>query len=296
MSAPYEIVSVGEILWDLLPTGKLLGGAPGNFTFHCHQLGRPAVLVSRIGDDDLGREVRTAVRCLGLSDAFLQDDPNHPTGTVSVALAADGQPTFTIHEGVAWDHLVHEPRLETLVRQARVLCFGTLMQRHPVSRATVQRLLDQARQALIVCDINLRQHYYDRDLLDASLARSRWIKLNDGELLVLRDLLGLTGQDESGLVANLRQRYGAERVALTRGARGCLVQTATEEIDLPGIRVDVVDTIGAGDAFTAGLVVGHLQGRSLAASAALANRLAARVASAAGGTPRIDPDSLEAHA
>ncbi|MFO0927536.1 MAG: carbohydrate kinase [Gemmataceae bacterium] len=293
MSATYEIVAIGEILWDLLPTGRLLGGAPGNFAFHCHQLGRSAVLLSRVGVDALGREVRQAVRTLGLSDDYLQDDPTHPTGTVSVALGPGGQPTFTIHEGVAWDHLAPDPRLEAVVRAARVVCFGTLMQRNAVSRATVQALLRSVTSATVVCDINLRQHYYSRELIETSLAASDWIKLNDGELIILRDLLGLAGADERSLVADLRRRYDAELVALTRGARGCLVQTADEEVDLPGIPVTVVDTIGAGDAFTAGLVVAHLEGKPVAEAAAFANRLAARVAAAAGGTPSIARREIE---
>src|SRR5262249_51889754 len=152
---------------------------------------------------------------------------------------------------VAWDHLAFDGRLEELVRQARVVCFGTLMQRHPDSRATVQRLLRSAAGALVVCDINLRQHYHSREVIEQSLRASRWVKLNDGELAVLRGLLGLAGSSESDLVADLRRRCGAELVALTRGGNGCLVQTASAEAVEPGVRVQVVDTIGAGDAFTA---------------------------------------------
>ncbi|MFO0879695.1 MAG: carbohydrate kinase [Gemmataceae bacterium] len=286
------IVGLGEVLWDLLPEGKVLGGAPLNFTFHCKQLGQPAVMVSRVGTDALGEQIRLALRAHGLEDAWLQADADHPTSTVTVQLDPQGQPSYTIHEGVAWDHLAWTDALGSLAASARAVCFGTLMQRSQTSRTTVQRFLDQARSALIVCDINLRQHYHSREVLEASLNRSHWIKLNDGELLYLRDLLGLAGSSESALVTSLRQRYQADVVALTRGAHGCLVQTADKEFEEPGISVQVVDTVGAGDAFTAGLLVRHLEGASLREAARFANRLAAQVARYPGGTPRIDRATL----
>jgi fructokinase len=290
---PVEIVGLGEILWDLLPDGRRLGGAPFNFTFHCHQLGRPAVMVSRAGADDLGRLIRDSVRGLGLDDAFIQDDDAHPTGTVPVTLDAAGQPTFTITREVAYDYLAWDERLAALFGQARAVCFGTLIQRHPTARETVRRALATARGAVVVYDVNLRQHYYGRDVIESSLAASRWVKLNDAELLVLRDLLDLAGETDAARLADLRRRYGLELAALTRGERGCLVQTAAAEVDLPGVPVRVVDTIGAGDAFTAGLVVAVLEGKPLADAAGFANRLAARVAASAGGTPMIDRREVE---
>jgi fructokinase len=289
---PVEIVGLGEILWDLLPDGRCLGGAPFNFTFHCHQLGHSAVMVSRVGADELGRLIREAVRARGLSDAFLQEDGDHPTGTVTVALAA-GQPTFTITPEVAYDYLAWDERLESLLGQARAVCFGTLVQRQATARETVRRALAAARNALVIYDINLRQDHYSRPVVEASLAASRWVKLNDDELLVVRDLLDLSGTTEASLLADLRRRYDLELAALTRGGRGCLLQTAHDEIDLPGVPVRVVDTIGAGDAFTAGLLVCALEGRPTSDAAAFANRLAARVASSAGGTPVIDRKEVE---
>ncbi|MGL4551925.1 MAG: carbohydrate kinase family protein [Gemmataceae bacterium] len=283
-----EILGLGEILWDLLPDGRALGGAPCNFTFHCHRLGRRAAIVSRVGADDLGREARAVLRAQGLDDAFVQEDPTHPTGTAGVELDA-GQPRFTIHENVAWDHLASDDRLDAALAGVNVVCFGTLMQRHPASRAAVQRLVRLAsHQALVVCDINLRQQYYTPEVLETSLRLSRWAKLNDTELTVLRDLFGLTGGSESALVTGLRARFRLELVALTRGERGCLVQTDDEEVAVNGERVEVVDTVGAGDAFTAGLVCAVLEGAEIGDAAVLANRLAARVAASRGGTPLID--------
>jgi fructokinase len=288
-----EVVGLGEVLWDLLPAGPQLGGAPFNFTFHCHQLGQPAVMVSRVGRDELGGRIRSALREHGLSEEFVQEDAEHPTGTVSVQLDEQGLPSYTIHTGVAWDHLAWDPRLDGLLARARAVCFGSLIQRSDVARATVQRAVRQARNALVVFDINLRQNFYSRSVLEESLHACRWAKLNEDELVVLRDLLGLEGGSDRELLSCLRQRYAVELVALTRGARGCLVQTTDEEVAAPGLPVQVVDTVGAGDAFTAGLLVGVLEGQPVGAAVGLANRLAARVAASAGGTPRFDPAELE---
>jgi fructokinase len=287
------IAGLGEVLWDLLPDGPQLGGAPFNFTFHCAQLGHAAVMVSRVGRDLHGWAVREAMDDLGLSDDFVQEDRLHPTGTVAVTMDAQRRHTFTITPDVAYDHLEWDESLEGLFRQARAVCFGTLAQRGPVSRATVHRALAAAPQdAVIVYDVNLRQHYYSREVIEASLHAARWAKLNEDELAVLRDLLGLGGTDSEALAA-LRRRYGLELTALTRGERGCLIQTAREEVEAPGVSVAVVDTIGAGDAFAAGLLAYRLEGRPLAEAAAFANRLAARVAASAGGTPRIERAEVE---
>jgi fructokinase len=282
------IVGLGEVLWDLLPAGRQLGGAPFNFAFHCHRLGHAAAVVSRVGADGMGRDIRQAVRAAGLSDAWVQEDAKHPTGTVTVEVDARGQPAFHITPDVAYDHLAWDDRLTALFGQAQAVCFGTLVQRHPAARDTVGRALRAASNALVVYDVNLRQHYYSREVVEASLAASRWVKLNDDELRVLRGLLGLRGETTSALLADLRRRHGLELAALTRGADGCLLQTDDEEIAVPGVAVTVVDTVGAGDAFTAGLVAYVLEGRPLADAAAFANRLAAHVAAAAGGTPLID--------
>jgi fructokinase len=287
------IVGVGEVLWDLLPSGRQLGGAPFNFVFHCHQLGHTAVMVSRVGHDDLGREIRSALARRGLSDAFLQDDPDHPTGTVPVTVGEGGQPQFTITENVAFDHLSREPEWDTLFGQAVAVCFGTLVQRTPACRSAVQSALAGARNALTICDINLRQHYYDRSTVEASLRACRWVKLNDDELVTLQKLLQLQGKKPSATLRDLRRRFGVELGCVTRGEHGCLVQTDDEEIVVPGRPVEVVDTVGAGDAFTAGLLVTTLEGRPLGEAATFANRLAGRVAASAGGTPVIDRAGVE---
>jgi fructokinase len=287
-----EIVGLGEVLWDLLPGGKALGGAPFNFTFHCHQLGHAAVIVSRVGDDDLGREIRRILAGHGLANAFVQTDDAARTGVVGVELSPGGQPSYTIHPG-AWDLLAWEEGLATLLRQARAVCFGTLIQRNSVARDTVRRALRAAGGALLVYDVNLRQDFYDREVIEESLRASRWVKLNDSELAVLKELFGLSGENEDAVAADLLSRFGVELVAVTRGAAGCLVRTRDEVVEEAGVPVRVVDTVGAGDAFTAALVCSVLEGKSVAESARFANRFAACVAGRAGGTPRIDRSEVE---
>lgn len=291
--ASSTIVGLGEVLWDLLPAGRQLGGAPFNFAFHCHQLGHSSVIVSRVGEDALGREIRSRLASADLPDTYVQCDAEHPTGTVPVAVDDRGQPTFTITPDVAYDYLAWDERLEELLPRARAICFGTLIQRQALARATVQRALGAAAQALIVYDINLRQHFYNRETIEKSLRASRWLKLNDDELPVLQDMLKLPEASPSAALAQLRQRYELDLACLTRGEHGCLVQTAAEEVDVAGVPVRVADTVGAGDAFTAGLLVYMLEGRQLREAAEFANRLAARVAASPGGTPAIRREEVE---
>jgi fructokinase len=287
------IVGIGEILWDLLPDGRQLGGAPLNFVFHCHQLGHPAVIVSRVGCDELGRELRAELGARGLADTFVQDDPTCPTGTVAVHVGDRGQPEFTITEDVAYDQLSPQDDWDVLFGQATAVCFGTLIQRTARARAAVQKALALARNALVVCDINLRQHFYDAATIEGSLQACRWLKLNDEELGRLQALLRLRDDGASTTLRDLRRRYNIELACMTRGEHGCLLQTDDEEIAVPGVPVHVIDTVGAGDAFTAGLLVKTLEGEPLTEAATFANRLASQVAAARGGTPVIDRRTLE---
>ena len=291
MNASPEILGIGEVLWDLLPDGPRLGGGPCNFAFHCRQLGHSAAPISRVGTGELGLALRQELHALDLPTDFIQIDDTHPTGTVRVDLDA-GQPRYTITENVAYDFVAWDDRFPQLLANLRAVCFGTLAQRNPASRETIRRMLKETR-AIRVFDVNLRQHFYDGDTIDQSLRLSNWVKLNADELEVLTNLYGLPRVNPSTALAELRSRYRLALACLTRGESGCLVQTDNEEVDQPGVPVTVVDTVGAGDAFTAGLVCLTLENRTLRDAAALANRLAARVASMPGGTPRIDRSELE---
>lgn len=289
------ILAVGEILWDLLPAGKQLGGAPTNFAYHAAQLGARAVIVSAIGDDALGREVLDRVRALGLDTAHIATDPAHPTGTVTVSLDPAGQPSYTIHENVAWDFVPHTPALQELAAQADAVCFGTLAQRSPATRQTIRAVLAATRRdCLRILDINFRQHFYDRDVVDASLRHATVLKINDHELPELLRMLGLPSAGPSS-PADLFARHPHLRwVALTRGAHGSVLYSrdgdASHHPGTPPGRV--ADTVGAGDSFTAALAVGLLRGLPLAEINARANRLASYVCTQPGATPPIPPEIL----
>ncbi len=288
----HPILAVGEVLWDLLPSGKQLGGAPANFTYHCGSLGADARLVTRVGDDDLGREVLERFRLLGLPTETVQVDRDFPTGTVDVAIADDGQPRFSISEAVAWDRILVDQAALDLAASADAICFGSLVQRCLPSRQAVISLAAASRpDALRIFDVNLRPPFVNRDIVAGSLVLANALKLNDQELPELAAMFGLLG-GEREVMAGLADRFGLSLVALTRGHRGALLLADGAWSDNPGRPVSVSDTIGAGDAFTAALVVGHLAGRALDEINRHANEVAAFVCSQPGGTPML-PDSLK---
>ena len=281
---PGPIIGIGEVLWDMLPAGPRAGGAPFNFAFHCQQLGYPAIIVSRVGDDELGRDLRKEVRLLGLSDEFIQVDPDHPTGTVQVQVDAQGQPSYTIVENVAWDYLDWSDSFNPLIMSARAVCFGTLAQRSRVSRETIRRFVVSPKSNQVnVCDLNLRPPFVDADIIEKSIRLCSWLKLNEGEWNEIarsknlpsprRVLSDSKGSEEWLDLKKLSSwfRLLNPLVCITRGEKGCSVWTIQENVEVPGIPIKVADTVGAGDAFTAGLLTQMLEGRSLAESARFAN-------------------------
>lgn len=284
-----HLLAIGEILWDLLPAGQQLGGAPANFIQHARSLGADAGLVSRLGDDELGREALESLRARGVTTDVIQIDREAPTGTVGVELGADGQPRFTIHENVAWDRLDIEDAALAAVRAADAVCFGSLAQRTAGGAAAVRRLLAAARpDALRICDINLRPPFDGPEVIRASLGLANVLKLNDQELSVLAELLGLPGGTDEQLAA-LVQRYSLRLVALTRGAHGSLLVSETGRSDQPGTVVAVVDTVGAGDAFAAAMTLGLLHGWPLDEINRRAAEVAAFVCTRPGGAPELPP-------
>lgn len=290
MHARPVVVGIGEILWDMLPAGKQLGGAVTNFAYHAQAQGAEGIIASCIGDDALGREIVERLASLRMSTAFLAVDDARPTGTVGVSLDDRGVPTFTIHTGVAWDFIPAADALLQLARRADVVCFGSLAQRSPVSRATIQSFLAATRpDCLRVFDINLRQSYFSREVIDASLSSAGVLKLNDAELPVVSELLGLPG-DEPAAIRELIARYSLQLVALTRGDAGSRLYTRHERHDHPGYRVKVADSVGAGDSFTAALAMGLLRGNGLPLIHDHANRLASYVCTQPGATPPVPPE------
>jgi fructokinase len=284
------VVGLGEILWDLLPEGKELGGAPANFAYHADRLGAKGIVVSSVGDDALGREILATLQSLALSGEHVRVQGEHPTGTVSVDLNEQGMPRYTIHEGVAWDFIPSAPELDRLARQAHAVCVGSLAQRHDVSRRTVHRFLDAtAPSCWRVFDLNLRQRFYTRDIIETTLKKTRLFKLNDEEWPVLADMLGVSAGLPGGLAA-LRERFRLDVIALTRGAEGSLICYDAGIHALAGRKVKVVDTVGAGDAFTAALLMGIMAGRPVPEAHEHAARLAAYVCTRRGATPDIPPE------
>jgi fructokinase len=280
------VVGLGEILWDVFPEGKKLGGAPLNFSHHCAQLGAEAYPVSAVGADAEGMEIRQILAAKNLPDLHVQTDPAHPTGRVNVTLR-DGKPTYEILRDVAWDNIQFTPTLADLATRADATCFGSLAQRNSASREAIHAFLDAMRpDSLRIFDINLRQDFYNHEIIESSLRRANILKLSDEELPVLAAMFELPGHAPAQL-HRLRELFDLRLVAYTRGGSGSLLLTATESSDHLGLPTDVLDTVGAGDSFTATLCTGLLQNLPLAEINTRANRVAAFVCSQAGATPTL---------
>jgi fructokinase len=286
----FRIIGIGEVLWDLLLTGPQLGGAPGNFAYHAHALGAEAHVITRVGSDDHGREILRRFRDMGLRHSAVQIDERAPTGTATVALSGNGLAQFTIQENVAWDHLVADEKAITLASSADAICFGSLAQRSESSRSAIQKLVASSpAQALRVFDVNLRQRFYTRAVIERSLQLANVLKLNDDELPTLAAMFNLTGSTENQM-ESLTRIFSLKVVALTRGANGSLLYQDLEDTrwsDCASVPVEVVDTVGAGDSFTAALVLGLLSKMDLDEINAVANAVARYVCSQPGATPEL---------
>ena len=288
------VVGLGELLWDLLSSGKQLGGAPANFAYISSLFGNRGVVASRVGRDALGDEALDRLATLGLEDSCVQRDPSHATGTVGVEIDQLGQPTFTIFENVAWDHLEWTPDWQKLAAEADIICFGSLAQRSEESRDAILQFLKATREdALRIFDVNLRQHYFSCEVLAGSLALADVAKLNDAELPVVLATCGLPVRNELENARVLRQEFDLDLVCVTRGVHGSLLLSETESNAHPGYQVTVSDTIGAGDAFTAALAYHFARGESLATINRIANRVGSWVASLPGATPRISREEFQ---
>ena len=293
MAHPFVVVGIGEILWDLLPAGKQLGGAPTNFAYHANALGAHGIVAGCVGDDALGREILQRLDGLRVDRQYVSIHPSAPTGTVEVKLDEKGVPDFIIHRNVAWDLIPASAELMRLAPQADAVCFGSLAQRGEVSRQTIQKFLAATRKdCLRIFDINLRQSFFTKQVIECSLEASDVLKLNDTELPVITKLLDLPQGEAEGMEALLR-KYSLRMIALTLGAHGSRLHVPGRVFEHPGYPAKVVDTVGAGDAFTAAMAIGLLRNREAAQINDKANRLASFVCSQSGATPKIPQDLLD---
>jgi len=301
MATRFTIVGLGEALFDVFPDREELGGAPLNVAVHAQQLGKPVgvsgVVVSRVGQDDRGQQIVEALRQRDMDLSHIQTDPDRPTGTVYVDLRADGTHDFDIVRDVAWDWLQFDPDLDELARRCSAVSFGSLAQRNGQARSSILRFLSAARSAIRLFDVNLRQDYYDSNILRKSCDHATVVKLNEQELPTVARLVGLSGGDDeqpSVMAGRLRQQYKLKAVVLTRGERGTQYITADGVADgQPPTweRADDADSVGAGDACTAGVLVGMLLRWPVERIVHLANHMGAFVASQGGATPEL-PDDL----
>lgn len=281
-----KVVAFGETLWDLLPTGPVLGGAPCNFAYRVNSLGDRGIIVTRLGRDDLGKKAFEQLASLGMDTGGVQWDDARPTGTVPVRLDAQGVPDFTIVKNVAYDHI------QPVDLKADAVCFGTLIQRSPASRRALHRLLEASRGAVKLLDINLRKECFSRETIESSMERADILKLNDSEAFVLRKMFGLRGKELAGLARELRRRWSLDACVVTLGGKGAIGVTAGEEVELGGWKVDVADTIGSGDAFSAAFLHCWLKGRSLYDCCFFGNALGALVARTKGATAPVSLDEI----
>lgn len=278
-----KIIGLGEILWDMLPTGKQLGGAPANFAYHVCRLGGNGWAVSAISDDELGREIKNTLSTKKLNTIL--EEVNEPTGTVQVTLNAAGVPTYDITEGVAWDHIPFTERIGDLAKETSAVCFGTLAQRSPESRATIHEFIENMPDgSLKVYDINLRQNYYDEKIISDSLRLADILKINDKELDIVSKMLSLSGTQEERCRA-ISRAFNLKFVILTKGGDGSEVVLEDKvHISRPG-KIDIVDTVGAGDSFTAAFILAYLRGESLEKAHTLATEVSSYVCTKAGAMP-----------
>ena len=285
------VVGMGEALWDVLPEGKKIGGAPANFAYHVSQFGLPSRVVSAVGNDPLGREIVENFTSKGLN--HLIEEVPYPTGTVQIEIDPAGVPQYDIKENVAWDNIPYTARLEALAGQTRAVCFGSLAQRNVVSRDTINRILDampQTADSLVVFDVNLRQGFYTKEILCNSMKRCNILKINDEELVTVSRMFGYPGIDLQDKCWILLGKYNLRMLILTCGINGSYVFTPGNVSFQPTPKVEVADTVGAGDSFTAAFIASLLKGKSVTEAHALAVRTSAFVCTRKGAMPELPPD------
>lgn len=286
------VVGLGEVLWDVYPDAARFGGAPANFASHAASLDAESWLASSVGVDELGDRAVDTLRQHGVESACVARDAEHPTGRVDVTLDSLGRPSYEIADNTAWDHIAWTDVLDSLARRCDAVCFGTLAQRSSQSRETIQQFVKKTPfGALRMFDVNLRKQFFDGAVIDQSLRLATGLKLNEEELPIIARLCGVSEPNPRDAMRALMNIYSLRLVALTRGPGGATLIAGAEESTSPALTTTVVDTVGAGDAFTAAVVIGFLAGLPLAEVNAHANAVASFVCSQPGAVAVL-PDHL----
>ena len=283
------VVGLGEALWDVLPEGKKLGGAPANFAYHAGQFGLDTIAISALGEDELAEETIKALKEHGLN--YLMPHVPYPTGTVQVTLSGDGIPAYEIKENVAWDNIPYTPEMAEIARNCRAVCFGSLAQRNVTSWATIRQFLDDTPEdCLKIFDINLRQQFYTKDVIEESLKRCNILKINDEELVVIKRMYGYDDLDMRGICEKMLAEYGLKMLVLTGGTNGSYVfaQGLTSFQETP--KVTVADTVGAGDSFTGSFCAAILNGKAMEEAHRMAVKVSAFVCTQNGAMPTLPPE------
>lgn len=290
---PKKIAAFGELLWDLLPSGKVLGGAPANFIYRINSFGDQGTLLSKVGNDKAGREARQALRSLGLSDENIQTDYEFPTGSVKVKIDEYGIPDFNIITDVAYDHIEINTEMIDAFSEADCVCFGTLVQRYGISKNTLRELIHESPDVVKFLDINLRKKCYTAASVEESLRMTNILKANDEELLVTKELLGLKSESLKDLAKEVIETFHIDIILCTLGENGafCLTKDRLFDYD-PGYQITLGDTVGAGDAFSAGFVHYYMNGHKIEDALRFGNAAGAMISTTTGATSPISKDQI----
>jgi len=290
---PKKIAAFGELLWDLLPNGKVLGGAPANFIYRINSFGNHGTLLSKVGNDKAGREAREALLKLGVSDENVQTDYEFPTGSVKVKIDSTGDPDFNIITDVAYDHIEINAEMMEAFSSADCVCFGTLVQRYGISKNTLRELIHESPDVVKFLDINLRKKCYTATTIEDSLRMTNILKTSESELLITKELLGLTSENLKDLAQETIEKYNIDIVLCTLGSNGsfCLTNEDIFYYD-PGYQISLGDTVGSGDAFSAGFVHYYMNGYPIDEALQFGNAAGAMVATTTGATAPISMEEI----
>jgi len=289
----FKVAGIGEILWDMLPDGKKLGGAPANFAYHAGALGAESYAISAVGEDSLGNEILDQLARNNLTVEYIEKSMTHPTGTVDVQLDENGKPDFTIHQDVAWDYISFPAHVADLAGKLDAICFGSLAQRSDISRKSIHQVLEATpSNCLRIFDINLRQMYYNDMIIEKSLQQANCFKLNEDEFPIVAEMFGLQGSEEE-ILEKFLMNFDLQIIALTKGAEGSILYTGKDSSFVKSAKVEVIDTIGAGDSFTAAMAVGLLRDLPLKTIHEQATNLSAFVCTQNGAMPVIPKAIIE---